>query len=88
MADIHHSHHRKDGIWNTNNNEERQQIREFKTFMLMFLMWLKESLTRSEREKGDQNNKNHRITTKKSHKEALDEALAKRRRKLEEEDNN
>ncbi|CAG8475345.1 21202_t:CDS:1, partial [Gigaspora rosea] len=28
MADIHHSH-RKDVIWNTNNNEERQQIREF-----------------------------------------------------------
>ncbi|RIB08910.1 salt tolerance down-regulator-domain-containing protein [Gigaspora rosea] len=29
MADIHHSHHHKDGIWNTNNNEERQRIKEF-----------------------------------------------------------
>ncbi|CAG8589183.1 24221_t:CDS:1, partial [Gigaspora rosea] len=29
MSDIHHSHHRKDGIWNTNNNEEQQRIREF-----------------------------------------------------------
>ncbi|PKC66492.1 hypothetical protein RhiirA1_183174 [Rhizophagus irregularis] len=37
ISDIHHNHphhnhnhkSRKDGIWNTNNNEERQRIREF-----------------------------------------------------------
>ncbi|KAF0450270.1 stress response protein nst1 [Gigaspora margarita] len=35
ISDIHHPHHNhnhkshKDGIWNTNNNEERQRIREF-----------------------------------------------------------